>query len=159
MSTDTNWIEEAKARAASKRSAREARFVTEKDDKITDPDIVVLPVNSLVEGVILAVSYIDGQYGATPIATIDDAEHGPLRVLMGGKILGDLMSEAEVGWFVSIEWKGMKPTKDGSTEYRNYNVAVDPPPDTPPRPDPVAASANVTPMTTVEDSEEVDDGL
>jgi len=126
--TDEKWLEEAKKRAASKRGASWARFMAPGDEEPTDDETIKIEVGTTVEGIVLDLTEVVTKYGPTTAATIDDAEHGTLKILCGAGILKDLIAEVQVGDFISMEWLGMKLNKAGDNSYRNFDVSHVPAP-------------------------------
>jgi hypothetical protein len=100
-----------------------------KDDEVpNDPDVVLLPEGSTLEGVIADMSEIDTEFGPTPLVTLEGTEHGTVKILGGAKILADLFAAAGQGDFVSIQWDGKKMNKAGTLRYRSFSVAHTPAP-------------------------------
>ena len=128
MSTETNWVEEARKQADAKHNARQARFMAPDDDAPKGDDILLLPVDTKLEGIVNDLSDMTTEFGVSKIATITTDEYGVVKVLAGAQILEDLFSVVGVGDFVSILWKGKKANKDGTRKYRSFSVAHIPAP-------------------------------
>ena len=165
MSTDTDWIDEARKRAAAKRGAKQARFMAPGDTKPTDEEVILVKVGETVEGIVVVLDEITTQYGPSTLATIDDAERGNVQVLAGAKILADLFEDVSVGDFVSMEWLGKKSTKDGSSEYRNWETSHTPAPGSTPRHEPTRVAMADVPVPSApapvmgEEEDDLDDVL
>lgn len=153
--SDEQWLEEARKRAASKHDAKQLRFLAPDDDQPDDEEIIVVPVGGKVEGVVVDLAEMDGQFGPTILASVEDKKYGTVKILAGPKILSDLFSDAQVGDFVSMVWNGKRTTKDGSTSYRHWSVAHYPAPGSTPK---VPATTAPAPSAPAAD-DDLDDDL
>jgi hypothetical protein len=145
MPTENKWMEEAKQRAASKRGAKWVRFMAPGDEPPKDDEeTITVPIGATVEGIVLDLSETVTKFGTSAVATVDDADYGPVKVLAGPKMLKDLIAGANVGDFVSMTWNGKRVLKDGTGDYRHWDVSHFPAPGSTPKERPAAATSTVS---------------